>query len=578
MDLIQLKDDLRKLPQAKRVSLDFTVDEIAAGYHQLRANAPHRTQGYLSESRAGIPSSGDSSNRAEEHLAMGLRNRRQLVLPDGGRLRLIDYQFPLQSARADAGIGRIDLLGLFEDGTLAVIELKMDGSAEDRRLGLLEALIYAAIVEANMDAIADEVLDKRGGHVARVRPRIALVAPPAFWSDPRAYPSLGDLRNFTNEITSKLPIEVALLCLNDATVEFGLNGREPSVTGHAFLSLGHGNLPSAARNGSPSHAAYLKDLFQSMWTYRKAYFAASDGVFEPNCVEGKQPPVFDGAHADRNLITPPEASPKVLQAIAGSIPREDRHRHFASMRSSQALAQSAFAGLKQTGNLGALAGLQAECGTPAFFDAASGYELKLERQISFLNEPRPTSVDAFFAGPRRVAVEVKFTEVEFGCCSRPELRSGDSAFSREHCDGTFTVQRDRKERCALSELGIRYWEFVPDIFEWSGSEDHRPCALRATYQLVRNILAACMRDDGVLDMDSGHALVVYDERNPAFAPGGAADLQWWTTVRALRYPRLLRRVSWQKIARHLARSRDLEWLTEGLREKYGIQGDGEGNE
>ena len=575
MDLIVLKDDLRNLPQAKRASLAFTVDDVVAGYHQLRDNAPRRTQGYLSAARAGIPSSDESTNRTEEHLAIGLCNRRELVLPDSGRLRLIDYQFPLKSARTDAGIGKIDLLGLLQDGTLAVIELKVDGNAEDRRLGLVEALIYAAIVEANMDAIADEVLEKRGRHVARMRPQIALVAPPAFWSDPRGYPSLQDLGSFANEITRKLPIQVALLGLKDATVEFGLNGREPRAIGHALLSLIHGTLPSAARNGSPNHAAYLKGAFHSMWTYRKGYFAASDGIFEPACVEGKDPPVFDGAHADRNLITPPAASPKLVQAIADSIPRADRHRHFASMRSSQALAQSVFAGLKETRNLGALAGLESECGAPAFFDTASGYELKLERQISLLNEPRPTSVDAFFSGPSRVAVEVKFTEDEFGRCSRPELRARDSAFAREHCDGTFTAQRDRKERCTVSELGIRYWELIPEIFDWSGSEDHRPCPLRPTYQLVRNILAACVCDDGVFDIDSGHALVVYDERNPAFAPGGSADLQWWATIRALRYPRLLRRVSWQKLAAHLAHSRELGWLTEGLREKYGIRGDGE---
>jgi hypothetical protein len=35
-------------------------------------------------------------------------------------------------------------------------------------------------------------------------------------------------------------------------------------------------------------------------------------------------------------------------------------------------------------------------------------------------------------------------------------------------------------------------------------------------------------------------------------------------VRALRYPRLLRLVSWQRIAAHLARFRDIDWHTEGI--------------
>jgi hypothetical protein len=66
-------------------------------------------------------------------------------------------------------------------------------------------------------------------------------------------------------------------------------------------------------------------------------------------------------------------------------------------------------------------------------------------------------------------------------------------------------------------------------------------------------------------------LVVYDERNPAFQPGGEADAAWWAAVRALRFPGLLRRVSWQSIASHLAQFPDLAWLGVGLEEKYGLK-------
>ena len=41
------------------------------------------------------------------------------------------------------------------------------------------------------------------------------------------------------------------------------------------------------------------------------------------------------------------------------------------------------------------------------------------------------------------------------------------------------------------------------------------------YQLVRNVLAATVRKDRV-ETASGHALIIYDERNPAFWPGGDA--------------------------------------------------------
>lgn len=250
MDLIKLKEDLRRLPKAGRSSFNLVVDELAAGYRQLRDMAPSRTQGYLSNSRSGVTSSGESSNRREEHLAVGLFNRKELGLPNGERLRLLDYQFPLKHVRADAGIGKIDLLGLFENETLAVIELKTDGNTEDRRICLVEGLIYAAIVEANIERITDEVLANHHWPVSRIRPRILFVAPPAFWSDPDAYPPGRDFQNLTIEIMGAIPIEISLLCLNDAAAEFGLNGRPASVLGHASLSLVHGTYGAAALPGS----------------------------------------------------------------------------------------------------------------------------------------------------------------------------------------------------------------------------------------------------------------------------------------------------------------------------------------
>jgi hypothetical protein len=75
--------------------------------------------------------------------------------------------------------------------------------------------------------------------------------------------------------------------------------------------------------------------------------------------------------------------------------------------------------------------------------------------------------------------------------------------------------------------------------EWT--KDHRACPLAFTYQLVRNVLAVCVSEDGVPAAGGGNVLVVYDKGNPAFQPGGEADAEWWAAVRALRFPRLLRR-------------------------------------
>jgi hypothetical protein len=139
-------------------------------------------------------------------------------------------------------------------------------------------------------------------------------------------------------------------------------------------------------------------------------------------------------------------------------------------------------------------------------------------------------------------VEVKFTEAEFGTCSRPRLTVKDPTFARDFCNGTLTHQRGRKDRCALTEQKIRYWEHVPLIFRWTADADAYPCPLARTSQLVRNLLAISVADDGSLKTDNAHVLVIYDNRNPAFAPGGVADVQWNQTVKALRLLSARRRI------------------------------------
>ena len=44
-------------------------------------------------------------------------------------------------------------------------------------------------------------------------------------------------------------------------------------------------------------------------------------------------------------------------------------------------------------------------------------------------------------------------------------------------------------------MGIKYWQFIPLLFEWSSDRDYDPCPLRDNYQLVRNILAACINNE-----------------------------------------------------------------------------------
>ena len=78
----------------------------------------------------------------------------------------------------------------------------------------------------------------------------------------------------------------------------------------------------------------------------------------------------------------------------------------------------------------------------------------------------------------------------------------------------------------------------------------------------------CLQASGRLVTADRHVLVVYDERNPAVWPGGEADEQWHETVRLLRHPRLLRRVSWQRLVAHLAGEPAIAGLVGSLADKY----------
>ena len=93
----------------------------------------------------------------------------------------------------------------------------------------------------------------------------------------------------------------------------------------------------------------------------------------------------------------------------------------------------------------------------------------------------------------QVAVECKLGEMKFGSCSRPMRELVDP----QYCDGSYTIQRERTKRCVLSQNGVLYWLHLEKLFGWSSEIDHLECPLNATYQLVRNVLAACLDEKGM---------------------------------------------------------------------------------
>lgn len=308
-------------------------------------------------------------------------------------------------------------------------------------------------------------------------------------------------------------------------------------------------------------------VLRALWDWAEQHCA---GMLDGGGKE-RRPPVLQRVFAHRNVLLPPHADP--ILAVIEAIAPKQRHRWFHSLRSSQALAQSVFGAASAFGRLDVLEKIPAECGRPAFFTDSGGWSLGMERVVDDNNTLKEkalsrTSIDVLLDGPgRRVAVECKFTEAKFTRCSCLDLKPDKP----NYCDGGYRIQAGRRERCALTEIEILYWQYLPDIFDWVPDRDHDSCPFGACYQLARNALAACFAPDGGFDPDRGHALLIYDKRNPAFADGGEAERQWRDTLDACRVPGLLRRVSWQRLASAIAAAPELAWLAEGLRAKYGIE-------
>ncbi|HEX9617669.1 MAG TPA: hypothetical protein VGA03_09635 [Anaerolineales bacterium] len=100
--------------------------------------------------------------------------------------------------------------------------------------------------------------------------------------------------------------------------------------------------------------------------------------------------------------------------------------------------------------------------------------------------------------------------------------SAEPGYHRVILHGTFTRQRGRVERCSLTEIGVLYWRYVPQLLEWSNEVDLNPCPLNQNYQLVRNILAVGVRPNGKVSPDNGHVVLIYDERNDEYSSLWAA--------------------------------------------------------
>ncbi len=560
------------------------IDTLCAEYDGLREAAPRRSQAGKKYfvGHTGVPSTKGASNRLEEHTAIALFNMGwRWPRSDGGWFRFIDYQVPLKGRQTDANVGKIDLLGVTDQGRLIVVELKVEGQGGGKSdappSALMEGLRYAAMIEADLDAIAEEAEHRFSMKISRLPPIVQVLAPISWWHhwllDIAAVGNWAQaLAKLANKIHAGTNVPVEFVAFDNVEVTYGSNGRAPRLDHIPALHPVQLDETSAIGDLFLAPALHRKALAEYTDTYRKTLWSWANrhrkGQLDGGNREGR-PPVLKPDFANMNVLVPPDGSH--ADEIRAAIPAKNRHRHFGSFRSSQALAQSVFGTTVALNQYEFLKDVSSECGRPAFFTKHKNWAIGFEHDVQTLGEPRPTSIDVMFHGTEQhVAVECKFIEPDFGTCSRPCLRPSDASYKTQRCDGNYRVQAGRKERCPLTTIGVQYWKHLPQVFDWPADHDHEPCDFGAVYQLARNALAAVVTDDGDIDSTRGHALIVYDARNPAFQAGGKADRQWETAVAACLLPGLLRRVSWQRLLTSMATAPELGWLVAAMGEKYGI--------
>lgn len=214
-------------------------EELGIAYENLMQDAPRRhprgRQYFVGHN--GIPSTGAYTNRIEEHLAIALwHDARTWQVPGGRSIELLDYQVPLKARRADSGVGKVDLLAIDSAGRLVVIELKILGKngADTPLRALLEALSYAAIIEANLQEIRTEVATLSGRNVAEVRPGLMIAAPSDYWEmwDQRAA-AAGWRQAFGSlctNLSQRLECTISLVDIDNPNLELGLQGTAPRIT------------------------------------------------------------------------------------------------------------------------------------------------------------------------------------------------------------------------------------------------------------------------------------------------------------------------------------------------------------
>jgi hypothetical protein len=214
-------------------------DALVSEYHEMREQAPHRgLDGYrYFVERTGRPPQSDDERRGEERLSMALVND-GVSLPVGAEtIDVLMYEFPLFTTGGKKGVRAVDLVGHAE-GTnrFWVAELKVprgSGYGETPLRALYETLIYAAVVEANMEHIGAE-LEGLGRRVDFERPGLLVAAPEPYWRKWTPNPRIGNWWDLYRSVAEALGqrLETPLETVSLGEISYMITAdRRPRVVG-----------------------------------------------------------------------------------------------------------------------------------------------------------------------------------------------------------------------------------------------------------------------------------------------------------------------------------------------------------
>lgn len=181
--------------------------------------------------------------------------------------------------------------------------------------------------------------------------------------------------------------------------------------------------------------------------------------------------------------------------------------------SSQALAIDVFGTLKVHEHRDSILNrIAAELGLPT--GGPWTVTLEWHDPDNLLHEKQPTWVDAVAQSPQAIIFfECKFTESDGGSCSQTHLSRSGKTKGQRQCNGSYMWQDEQESRCILTSKGIRYWDYIPKVFDYDANDSYFQCPFRGSwFQWMRNLtVCAAVAQEAKL---KAAMLVVY-----ADAPG-----------------------------------------------------------